>query len=540
MTNGGLFGQNNQAQQGGGLFGSKPAGTTGGLFGNNTQQQQPANGGLFGSKPAGTGLSGGTFNGNSSAPTGGLFGNNNTTTGQSTLGGNPSGGLFGNKPAGTLGGTGLFNNNTNNTTGGLFGSKPQGATTTLGGGTFGNTNSAASGNGLFGSNQQQGGSTFGATTQLGGGLQTSQQATGQQPGLVQNNPFGTNNLFHQISVGQSNAGPTSEVNITKINADTKKNTALTNAYKLVPKPLFSTQGQAESGHLNSSRKMLTSKPLSLTKESLAGNPEVQNSLLRLADAIFGSRDSEDNSQPSHNILFNPQKTTFKDAVLKRQSEIKTLEASKNAIVKEKESNESRLPTEVIKEDTSIKASTVTPVVPEKATEDVAPANDSPIKQARPTGLTTDDFSLVGEDYYISPSLETISSMSLLELRKVENLIVGNVQYGKIEFLAPVDLSTIPAALICDKYIKFSPEKCFVLANSEENTKPGAGMNVNSRITLLNCYPINRQNRQPITDLNHSLVKRHMEKLRRKPNTKFEKYDTKTGSYTFVVENPIVC
>lgn len=72
---GGIFGQQNQQQpqQSGGLFGSKPATgglfggqqanqqQSGGLFGQQNQQQQQAGGGLFGAKPATGGATGGVY-----------------------------------------------------------------------------------------------------------------------------------------------------------------------------------------------------------------------------------------------------------------------------------------------------------------------------------------------------------------------------------------------------------------------------------------------------------------------------------------------
>ena len=183
----GLFGNNNNAQQGfggaqntgtaagqptGGLFGgnnntaASAPGATGGLFGNNTATQGTTTG-MFGASnnTAQTAATGSTFGGNSgglfgannsnnntntfgnnNATGGGLFGNNTQTNTAPTLG--TSGGLFGAaKPQSTLGG-GLFGNNNQqqpnagtlggNTTGGLFGNKPAQPQTTLGGGLFGN------------------------------------------------------------------------------------------------------------------------------------------------------------------------------------------------------------------------------------------------------------------------------------------------------------------------------------------------------------------------------------------------------------------
>lgn len=183
----GLFGNNNNAQQGfggaqntgtaagqptGGLFGgnnntaASAPGATGGLFGNNTATQGTTTG-MFGANnnTAQTAATGSTFGGNSgglfgannnnnntntfgnnNATGGGLFGNNTQTNTAPTLG--TSGGLFGAaKPQSTIGG-GLFGNNNQqqpntgtlggSTTGGLFGNKPAQPQTTLGGGLFGN------------------------------------------------------------------------------------------------------------------------------------------------------------------------------------------------------------------------------------------------------------------------------------------------------------------------------------------------------------------------------------------------------------------
>lgn len=139
-TGGGLFGASNNTNPapttGGGLFGAKPA-STGGLFGNNNTNttgslgSAGSTGGLFGNKPGfggatnnttGTSIGGGLFGSKPAGTTGGLFGNNNNNTGLgsgsvlggSTLGGNTLGGGLGGN---TLGGSTLG--------GGLFGSQAQ-------------------------------------------------------------------------------------------------------------------------------------------------------------------------------------------------------------------------------------------------------------------------------------------------------------------------------------------------------------------------------------------------------------------------------
>ena len=157
-TFGGGFGQNNQ-QKPGGLFGNnQTANTGGGLFGSNannqTQQQQPA---------------------------GGLFGNNNNNQ-QSTTS------LFA-KPAST--GAGLFGNNnstnTNNAGGSLFGNNANQGQQNQGLGLFGNTNQPQQ--------QQQPGGLFGNSGSTGGGLFSNNNNIQQQP--AGNSLFGGASMNNQ-------------------------------------------------------------------------------------------------------------------------------------------------------------------------------------------------------------------------------------------------------------------------------------------------------------------------------------------------------
>lgn len=548
---GGLFGQNNTQQQSSGIFGAKPAGaTTGGLVGNNGQQLGTA-GGLFGAKPAAPATGGLFGNNNTTSTTGGLFGNNNnnnmnTLGGQSTLGGTSGGGLFGAKSTAPAAG-GLFGNNNNNTLGsntggGLFGAKPMTTGSTLGGGLFGNNNnnSAAATGGLFANNMNQQGATLGTKPMMGNQSTLGQQGqqTGQQPGLVVNNPFGSNNLFTKIALDENGLGSTKNANIAKINADIKKNTSLSGAYKLVPKPLFSVKNHIHTANNSTTGKILPAKD---KKQYILKNVSESSSSPKLLGDLpistIANKEINDNILLSETLLFNPEKKSFKDLILQKQK-IKNQDAEIEKVAVEKKSP---VPAPVLKESNkeNIPAgkSNRLKMVGDKMKTETPSIKTQDI--ARPLGVTTDDFSFVGENYYISPSLETLSNMSLLELRKVENLVIGHQLYGKIEFLEPVDLSTIPPALLCGKYVVFSSEKCSVFANSVENAAPNAGINVSSRITCLHCFPLNKENRQPIKDPNHHLVKRHIEKLKKKHLTRFEKYNPVTGDYTFTVHHPII-
>ena len=100
------------------------------------------------------------------------------------------------------------------------------------------------------------------------------------------------------------------------------------------------------------------------------------------------------------------------------------------------------------------------------------------------------------------------------------------------------MSNIPLAVLCGNIIIFEPKSCFVYPYSSTVPEPGEGINVRARISCYKCYPADKATRAPIKDANHQLVKRHIEKLKKLPNTKFDSYDPVTGCYRFVVEHPI--
>lgn len=200
---GGLFGNTNTSNTGGGLFGNgqnnQQQQPSGGLFGNNNSQQQQSGSSLFGPKPATTGSS--------------LFGNSQPSTTNT----NSGGGLFGSTSA---------NQNQQNQGGGLFGSNNQqqqkpgglfGNAGSTGGGLFGNNNSTQqqpAGGSLFGptpstnNQQQQSGGLFGTSNNLNNNTSssslfgTSQQQTNAlaqpqtlQASILDKNPYGSASIF---------------------------------------------------------------------------------------------------------------------------------------------------------------------------------------------------------------------------------------------------------------------------------------------------------------------------------------------------------
>ena len=160
------------------------------------------------------------------------------------------------------------------------------------------------------------------------------------------------------------------------------------------------------------------------------------------------------------------------------------------------------------------------------------------EKVKPRGIIGDDISFTDDGYYMTPSLETLSSMTLLQLRKVSGLTIGHRDYGKIEFLEPVDLSNISLPALCGQLVVFQPKTCSVYANSTNKPEKGEGLNVRARISTSGCYPINKSNREPIKDPNHPILKRHVEKMKAIPGVKFESYDPQSGTWVFTVDHTV--
>lgn len=558
---GGLFGQNNQQQQQpGGLFGSKPANSTGGgLFGNASNNQTALGQPSGADKPAtgGTGLFGNN-NANTSTNSmgGGLFGNNNPNTNAN----NTSGGLFGAKPQGA-GTGGLFGNNqTNSSTstgglsGGLFGSKPaSNTTTTLGGGLFGNNSSAANGTsgGLFGNKSQTGNQQLG----FQGGFSQTQPAQQQQQQQPITNPYGTNELFSRIPVPSSVTQPT-KPSATKVNADMKKKASLSSAYRLAPKPLFASRSLSGSPVIKSD-KLLT---MNSRASSAASNPTSAGKELTPSDAeatLFSSKTDED-ILSADKLLFNPDRKSFKNLIINRKkmeedSEIKQIRGEPRKITFSSNASEAQKNATASTDgdeglfDHVHDSPTVNKEFKKKPkandflnssnTVQSSEAQSKEVTQAKPRGIIGDDISFTDDGYYISPSLDALASKTLPQLRKVSGLVIGHKDYGKIEFLEPVDLSNTPLPLLCGKIICFEPRACIAYPNSTNPPAEGEGINVRARISLYKCFPSDKATREPIKDANHQLVKRHIEKMKRQKQAKFESYDPVTGCWTFVVQHP---
>jgi len=516
-----------QPQTGGGLFGAaaqpaQPAGQqTGGLFGSSGTNTfgAPKTGGLFG-QPAQTGTTGG-----------GLFGN--TSTGQTTGFGQPaaqsSGGLFGstNQQSG-----GLFGNlnssqqgqqNQQGQTGGLFGAKPNTGGTGLFGQSAPNSGLGTStgGSGLFGSsfgggaqqqnNQNLGGSLFGNSS-----VNQLQQSQAQPPVNIDvNNPYGTGGMF---SVPPS---------FQPINVSTGP--------KALP-PLSSSLRPAPSAG------KMTPRFRGISTPARAASILPQGSVLGNSTASNGS--------PARNLFSTPPADTLSPAAFTPRQGVKklvlhkktdSLSLSMSVANRTPQLSRSILNPEADHEGTSVNGSVNGLAVPASRQASVARTqNDEPkekeIRRADfSRSIDLNDYS--EGDYYTIPELSELYNASDEDLCDVEDFVVGRKGFGKLTYLEPVDLgSKSNLDRICGTLVVFTHGKCEVYPNAADNREPGEGLNHRAEISLEDCWPIDKETQQPITDPKSVKQRSRERMLRHVPGTAFKSYNPATGVWVFTVEH----
>ncbi|KAI1411125.1 nuclear protein 96-domain-containing protein [Hypoxylon sp. FL1857] len=575
---GSLFGGNQQKPAGTGLFGnaSNTGGTGGGLFGssNNTTNafgQSATNqtgGGLFGNKPAtGTGT--------------GLFGNTNTTPQTNTTGG----GLFS--------GLGQANQNQQQPQqgSGLFGSlgQPQqkpslfgNSTQSTGGGLFGNQNTQQQGSSIFGSStaQQQP-----QNNAMGGSLFGSSQATQQVPSLTAsiNDPSAYGSLFANLGTNEvADPGPLA----TPTNRKQQRRPSILPYYKLNPASAsrfvtpqkrgygfsYSTYGTPNSPSSVSSTPGTMSQSLlggslsrsvgnslakSVSTSNLRRNFNIEDSLLApgafsassgprsygsgsvkklvinrdLRSDLFSTPTKEKSAPETPNssrkltkrVSFDTSNVeAIEDGQTANGSATSTPSAEQLGYVRPRSTNGvNGLKSSSAPEMEQVKGNELAVVHEEEST--------SPQAHIRTTA-TADDADGEPGDYWMSPTKEEIQEMNRVQRQKVSDFTVGRENVGYVKFKVPVDLTSIDIDKIFNEIVILEPRSATVYPNPAKKPTVGKGLNVPALINLENSWPRSSKKGKPIT------ISKHIERLKRVKDTKFENYNPETGEWTFSVEH----
>lgn len=578
---GGFGAQNQQQPQAGGLFGSqqKAPGTgifgtantntgTGTGFGNTTatsafgqlNQSQPG-GSLFNTKPA-TGSTGG-----------GLFGSAGTT--QNT---NTGGGLFGS----------LQNNQPQQQqpqqTGSLFGSLNSGQKPSL----FGAPAQSTGGSMFGGQNSQQPGSMFGSSatqqpqnSMMGGSfLGASQASQSNAPSLTAsiNDPSAFGSLFANIGGNESvNPGPLA----TPTNKKQARRPSILPYYKLNPASAsrFVTPQKRGFGFSYStygtpnSPSSVVSTPGGMSQSLLGGSlsrnlgKSVSTSNLRrsfnVEDSVLlpGAFSASTGPKMYHN-------GSVKKLVINKDIRSDLFSTpTKDKPVPETLNTARKLAKRVSFDTTNVEAiedgsaSSSTPNLTPSAEQlgYLRPKTPNGVSVSNPGATSSvpemeqvkgNELAIVHENevasppvrnsgaphdgepgnYWMSPTKEEIQSMNRVQRQKVTDFTVGREHIGSVKFKVPVDLTSIDLDSICDGIVVLTPRSATVYPHSVKKPPVGKGLNVPALINLENAWPRASRTGKPTS------INKHVERLKKIPDTKFEQYNESTGEWTFSVEH----
>jgi nuclear pore complex protein Nup98-Nup96 len=549
-----------------GGFGAKPPGTTGafggfGTGGTGTFGQTPSTGtiGLFGGNTGATPGSAGT----------GLGGFGASNTGATGAFGGTATGLF-NKPATTtspfgLGGTGLGSGTAG--TSGTFGTGTSGFGTGISGfglGTqnqppaFGaSTTGTAGGTGFFGTQQSQ--------SQTTSSVQQQQTSPLQQ---LLSTPYGTNPLFQYGSASAFAGDATKPIApiatlLPKDAAKDEKNPAIIAGFRLTP------SGSSKSRFSLGSSSPLSGSPFNRSKRDVLG--------LGLTPTKLGTPTSSTSSnfELTPDAFVVPRKG-LKNLEISRTKrdlgitggEVKSIEGGDGdgiggargsstvdpGLEKEARERERQAATDKItagnkkiegsKQPSSTAAATNGPITlprePATAKENLPAGEKKNTPTASAASSTTagenPDISTQEDgSYWTIPSMHAI--LSARDVRAIPNFVVGRKGYGQVRFLSPVDLGGVRSIPdIPGQTVIFDRKICTVYP--DESTKPpvGKGLNVPAVITLEQCWPVSKETRAPILDVENPRFVAHVERLKRQPDTEFLDYIADSGSWVFKVSH----
>ena len=137
-------------------------------------------------------------------------------------------------------------------------------------------------------------------------------------------------------------------------------------------------------------------------------------------------------------------------------------------------------------------------------------------------------------YWMSPSMDELQGLNRVQRQRIDRFTVGRDNVGSVEFKVPVDLSNINLDEICDGIVTLEPRSATVYPVTAKKPPVGKGLNVPARISLEQSWPRSERDRGAVVDPKR--LAKHIERLKRIPDTTFELYDKDTGVWVFAVEH----
>ncbi|KAM0272535.1 hypothetical protein ACHAQH_008695 [Verticillium albo-atrum] len=573
QSGGSLFGNNNQQKPAGGLFGGGAATNTGGgLFGNtggNTTSgfgatnNATGGGGLFGSKPA----TGGT----------GLFGAAQPAQNQTATGGGT--GLFGN-----LGGN---NQNQQTGQGGLFGGGSQNqakpslfaTSQSAGGGLFGSQNNQQQSSLFNNSQQQQQGSMLGGSL-LGNSQNNNAPAQQSLTASISDlSAYGTPALFSNLNGNEvTNPGPLA----TPLSSKTKtRRSSILPMYKL--NPASSTRfvtpqkrgfgfSYSTYGSPSGSPSSVSSTPGSMNRSMLGSSlsrglsKSVSSSSLRKSftaeDSILAPGAFSASSGPRYygntgsvrklvinkdmrsDLFATPTKEKPSSDQMNGSRKLSKRVSFDTSTMDASDHGDQDVATPrnapSISNDLDARATNGTMAIGSGSSVDADPSKGKELAivheedaYAQTPQVSSDGSDKAPGTYWMSPKQDVISSMNRMQRQKVANFTVGRDNVGYVSFKVPVDLSNIDLDEIFSGIVVLETRSATVYPNSSKKPPVGKGLNVPATISLDQSWPRGRDKR-PSAD--QKRLNKHIERLKKIPDTTFVDYNSDTGVWKFSVEH----
>ena len=412
-----------------------------------------------------------------------------------------------------------------------------------------------------------GGTGFGLGTQnqsTGGGLFSTpqtQQNNAQLQQSIMSSPYGTNPLF-QMGGTSSYGGDTSKpiapiATLVPKEGKDEKSPAILAGFRLTPsggKSRFSLGGSASplSGSPFSNRKrdvlglgtptkiLLNATPSSssgieLTPEAFVvpkkGLKTLEISRSKRDLNITGGGDVKgiEAAPADGSLVGTSSKSSNVDPRLEKEAREKERQRIDQEARKKSDIEESKKkPLTTNGPSKSKDLDELTPAQQRKATPPVSVVSAS----------TDKTFDLTAEDdgtYWTIPSMSTI--LSSRDVRAIPNFVVGRKGYGQVRFTQPVDLSQVRSIPdIPGTIVVFDLKICTVYPDEAIKPPVGRGLNVPAIITLEKCWPVSKETRRPIIDVENPRFIAHVERLKRQPETEFIDYIADTGSWIFKVKH----
>eukprot|EP00164_Ancoracysta_twista_P002478 GFYU01003289.1.p1 GENE.GFYU01003289.1~~GFYU01003289.1.p1 ORF type:complete len:407 (-),score=84.21 GFYU01003289.1:154-1257(-) len=154
---------------------------------------------------------------------------------------------------------------------------------------------------------------------------------------------------------------------------------------------------------------------------------------------------------------------------------------------------------------------------------------SPSKCHHPGDLCFTESASASSEYFVYPALPVLQALSTDDARHVENLIVGHSVHGHVEFLEPVDLTSLPSTKV-DEVVAFDRRQVTLYPR---HSKPsvGSGLNVPALITLNHVFPTTKATGNVSAENDNENVNEHANESENAPMVKY-RWKTKAHQRKF--------